>query len=457
MPIYLDVLGRWLPRLPQSWALPLSIAAFAADRAGRLSDAARAARRSPPPLAGGADAAVAAGRAVSASALCCTAWRHGFPAMPIRPLPIRFGCACRWRSASLRWRCWRRAVRAPLPAGCGWRALAIVCAIWAPGLTPYFLFPSLVAAPLLLATVRGDANLPWFVAALAALVDLARPQCRQRSDHGAEVHPLFTVTAAFALMTLLPLLATAQGMGLVAGAVAGAGDGPGGDGGLAAGFQRRSAAAAQSSLCRKRRAKPGGWPIRWPICPTVCAPPRISRPHRSACGDRLCRAGRHRALCAAVALVTRQGDIVTLDLKAPGDGVMLDGAGGSRLQSLSVGGVTIAGVRTAHLPSSAAHRIAAMRAASSLRLDRPDAGRADAGHARRHGLAAGRRKAAKAPAPAECGAVTEAATSTVAGGDDRGAVRTSHRRRPSAGQRRDTPLARYQTSTLPSRTPRSPG
>ena len=26
--IYLDVLGRWLPRLPQAWALPLSIIAF---------------------------------------------------------------------------------------------------------------------------------------------------------------------------------------------------------------------------------------------------------------------------------------------------------------------------------------------------------------------------------------------------------------------------------------------
>ena len=49
--IYLDVLGRWLPRLAAGWALPLSIAAFAADRAGGLSDPAR--RRALPPAVAG--------------------------------------------------------------------------------------------------------------------------------------------------------------------------------------------------------------------------------------------------------------------------------------------------------------------------------------------------------------------------------------------------------------------
>ena len=103
-----------------AWALPLAIAGLSADRAGGLSDAARPARPAAAG-AGGRDAAAAAGGRAW-HGLCAA--RHGgagFPASPIRLSPIRWPCACRWPSASLRWRCWsaRRARRH--------RLLAVVC------------------------------------------------------------------------------------------------------------------------------------------------------------------------------------------------------------------------------------------------------------------------------------------------------------------------------------------
>ena len=90
--------------------------------------------------------------------------------MPIRPMRHRSGCACLWRSAFGRWRFWRRGLSSAIACWLWLAALAIACAIWLPGAAPYFLFPSLVAAPLLLATVRGGREVALFVAALAALV-----------------------------------------------------------------------------------------------------------------------------------------------------------------------------------------------------------------------------------------------------------------------------------------------
>ncbi|HSC19740.1 MAG TPA: hypothetical protein VLC74_12595, partial [Rhizomicrobium sp.] len=96
-----------------------------------------------------------------------------------------------------------------------WMAgLAVITAATLPGLSPYFLFPSLVAAPLLLATTRlregwknpiGQAAL--LVAALGALVIWFQLMVAGESLMGFKLHPLFTVPAAFGLMTLVPLLA----------------------------------------------------------------------------------------------------------------------------------------------------------------------------------------------------------------------------------------------------------
>src|SRR5204863_5473378 len=100
---------------------------------------------------------------------------------------------------------------APTATACWlWLAgLAIVCSIWAPGAAPYFLFPCLVAAPLLL--VSGARRLALFIAALAGLVIWLGLNQGGEAIMGLRMHPLFTVTAAFALVPLLPLLADAKG------------------------------------------------------------------------------------------------------------------------------------------------------------------------------------------------------------------------------------------------------
>jgi len=91
--------------------------------------------------------------------------------------------------------------------------LAIVSAALLPGLCPYFLFPSLIAAVAMLATARapgawagryGQAAL--CVAALASLVVWIGLMVGGEAVMGLRLHPLFTVPAAFALTTLCPFL-----------------------------------------------------------------------------------------------------------------------------------------------------------------------------------------------------------------------------------------------------------
>jgi hypothetical protein len=92
--------------------------------------------------------------------------------------------------------------------------LAVVTAATLPGLSPYFLFPSLVAAVLLLATARlpggwssslGQTAL--FVSALGALAVWLQLVVSGEGLMGLKLHPLFTVPAAFGLVTLVPLIA----------------------------------------------------------------------------------------------------------------------------------------------------------------------------------------------------------------------------------------------------------
>ncbi len=84
--------------------------------------------------------------------------------------------------------------------------LAVICALFSPGVTPYFLFPCLVAAPLLLATAWGGREMALFIAALAALVVWIGLTAAGEAIMGLGLHILFTVTAAFGLIALLPLL-----------------------------------------------------------------------------------------------------------------------------------------------------------------------------------------------------------------------------------------------------------
>jgi len=188
--IYLDVMGLWLPRLSVRWALPLSLLAF-------LVIALTAWRRRPtiggllmPPLF--LTGAVAAGFALKALAAAISG--HPDPAYA-EPFMLRLALALGvWTLALL------AARRATATACWLWFAGFAVASAWAlPGLSPYFLFPSLVAAMAL------PFGLAW-APALASLLIWIQLTAAAEPLMGLAVTPLFTLPAAMALTTALPLL-----------------------------------------------------------------------------------------------------------------------------------------------------------------------------------------------------------------------------------------------------------
>src|SRR5207253_889005 len=89
----------------------------------------------------------------------------------------------------------------------GW---GILVSIFLPGFSPYFLFPSLVAAALLLIASRTASESlrvgAILFAALTALLVWSSIGAVGEMIMGLKLHPLFTVPFAFALSTLVPLL-----------------------------------------------------------------------------------------------------------------------------------------------------------------------------------------------------------------------------------------------------------
>jgi hypothetical protein len=201
--IYLDILGWWLPRLPMSWALPLSVlcllmialAGLLGRHTGR-GHAPVAAFLAPPLLLA---ACVVLGFALHGLAALISGSPDPSLANPLwLRLSLMFGV---WSVALLGSR-WAGAIASWL-----WLAgLAVAASIWAPGVTPYFLFPSLVAAPLLLLTLRGWRGPALVVAALAAMTIWIGFVAGGEDIMGLRLHPLFTVPAAMALIAMLPLL-----------------------------------------------------------------------------------------------------------------------------------------------------------------------------------------------------------------------------------------------------------
>ncbi|MES2292162.1 MAG: M20/M25/M40 family metallo-hydrolase [Pseudomonadota bacterium] len=188
--IYLDVMGIWLPRLGAAWALPLSLLAFAviALAAWRRRPTVGGLLMPPAFLIG----AVAGGFALKGIAALISG--HADPSYA-QPLMLRLALASGvWSLALL------AARRATATASWLWFAGFAVVAAWAlPGLSPYFLFPSLVAAAAL------PFGISW-VPALASLLIWIQLTAAAEPLMGLAVTPLFTLPAAMGLMTVLPLL-----------------------------------------------------------------------------------------------------------------------------------------------------------------------------------------------------------------------------------------------------------
>jgi hypothetical protein len=335
--IYLDILGRWLPRLPQRWSLPLSIAAFGIIALAAIWRRRHTMRRSllavaaPPVLLAGS---IAMGYGLHGLA----AWisGHADPSFA-HPVWLRLSLGFGVFAVAL------LAARAATATACWlWLAsLAIVCAIWAPGVAPYFLFPCLVAAPLLLASVGRARGLAVFLAALAAMLVWLGLNQGSELIMGLVMHPLFTITAAFALLPLLPLLATAKSWKLSAALSLVLAVGLAVTAGLRPAY---SIAAPQRLNLRYVESEGKAW---WLADPVARLPESLrsaadfsAAPRRMVGWGYVAPAGPARYAPPA-ASVSRVGDAVTLDMKTPGNGVTLMVPAEAKLRSAQVGPVTI--------------------------------------------------------------------------------------------------------------------
>ena len=338
--IYLDILGRWLPRLALPWALPLSLLAFAVIAiAGLLGRHEQGAGRRPllallmPLLL--LVGAVGIGFLLHGLA----AWISGHDD-PSYAMPV-------WLRLSLAFGVWAVALPAARRSSAitCWlwlSALAVVCAIWLPGATPYFLFPALVAAPLLLVTVRGGRTPALFIAALPALVIWIGFAAIGESLMGLGLHEMFTASAAFGLIAVLPMLREARGLGvscvlsLAAALVLAA----------AAGLTPAYNGTAPQRLNLRYVERDGkAW---WVADPVQRLPDALrgaaqfsDTVQRQPATGYVAELGAAR-FPAPSARVTRHGNDVTLDLNAPGDGVNLLLPRLAGLNSVTIGGVEAA-------------------------------------------------------------------------------------------------------------------
>ncbi|HUO90156.1 MAG TPA: M20/M25/M40 family metallo-hydrolase [Rhizomicrobium sp.] len=214
--VYLTVLGRFIPRLPAAWALPLAIAALLMlvgaaflSRGEVLGIGRRLAAFSIPLV-------VVLGAAASGWLLHEVASLVSGQPDPSFAHPVWLRVALGFGVLAIVILVSRVAsARMTALSVWGWfSVLAVGTAAFLPGLSPYFLFPALAATPLLLAQSRLSSA--WtgavsqallFLAALPALLIWLALTATGESIQGLFLHPLFTVPAAFGAMTLLPLLA----------------------------------------------------------------------------------------------------------------------------------------------------------------------------------------------------------------------------------------------------------
>jgi len=215
--IYLTVFGHLLPRLPASWALPLAVLVLAIlIAAAWLSESevlgiGRRLTAFAAPLVA-LVLAVALGWLLHTIASLVSGQPDPSYAHPVwLRLSLAFGVAASIVLVS-------RLASPRMMALSVWTwmaGLGLLTALTVTGVSPYFLFPALIGALLLLAQARmrgawsgslGEAAI--FVAALPALVVWLSLAASAELVQGLSLHPLFTAPAVFGTMTLLPLLAS---------------------------------------------------------------------------------------------------------------------------------------------------------------------------------------------------------------------------------------------------------
>ncbi len=214
--IYLTLLGKFVPRLPAGWALPLSLAALVLLAAaaflsrGEVLGIGRRLAAAAIPLAMVLGAAAAGWLLHTIAALVSGQPDPGYAHPAWLRIALGLGVLAVTIFAS-------RLANARLAALSvwGWTAvLALVTAVFLTGFSPYFLFPALIGAVLLLAQSRlagawsgTVGEIVLFLAALLPLVIWLSLSSMAETVQGLVLHPLVTIPFAFAAMTLIPLLA----------------------------------------------------------------------------------------------------------------------------------------------------------------------------------------------------------------------------------------------------------
>lgn len=216
--VYISVLGMMLPRIPASWALPFALLVFLGiaiavwlsrnPRETVTWSARLRAALMPPALIVGC---VAMGFITAQIAKLISGQPDPTYAYPIAMrLALGFGVFGMTLLVSR-----MTNLRGAVSSAWLWMAgFGVVTAALLPGISPYFTFPSFIAAILLLATSRTRSGWKGVVgqtavafSALAAMIVWTALVCSGETLMGLSLHPLFTVPAAFGLMTVVPLLA----------------------------------------------------------------------------------------------------------------------------------------------------------------------------------------------------------------------------------------------------------
>lgn len=211
--IYLSVWNRVLPRMPAVWALPSAIFAFIA-----IAIAALIARGEPVSLREKLSSAFMPVVLLIGCGL--VGWLLSAIAQIISGHPdpsYAYPTALRIALAFGVWTVTLLASRITNVAAASvwlWIAgIGVVTAALLPGISPYFVFPGLIAAVLLLAAARapGGWNGRWgeialLASALGMLVVWIALAVNGETLLGLRVHPLFTIPVAFGLLSVVPLL-----------------------------------------------------------------------------------------------------------------------------------------------------------------------------------------------------------------------------------------------------------
>ena len=214
--VYLTLFGYFLPRMPSSWALPLAalsllallIAAYISR--GEVLGTRRSLMAVAAPVMAIAGSA-AFGWLLHEEAVVISGQSNPSYAHPLF-LRIALGLGVATFTILM-----TRIAGARILALSVWlwmAVLAVVSAAFLPGLSPYFLFPAMLASVLILAQARiagawtgANGMTVIFLSALLPMLIWFSFSSAGESVQGLALHPLFTVPAAVGAIMLLPLLA----------------------------------------------------------------------------------------------------------------------------------------------------------------------------------------------------------------------------------------------------------